>query len=54
MESLKRSGISGQRHLDNRGRARYSSKQSREDFLAEIDRINQTEAEKRQLTRKPS
>jgi hypothetical protein len=54
IESLKHSGISGQRHLDNRGRARYSSKQSREDFLAEIDRINQTEAEKRQLTRKPS
>ena len=54
IESLKHSEISDQRHLDNKERARYSSKQSREDFLAEIDRINQTEAEKRQSKRKPS
>ena len=54
IESLKNSEISDQRHLDNKERARYSSKQSREDFLAEIDRINQTEAEKRQSKRKPS
>jgi four helix bundle protein len=54
IENLKSSEISGQRHLDNKERAKYSSKQSREDFLAEIDRINQTEAEKRQSERKPS
>src|SRR5688572_33244711 len=38
IETLKNSGILGQRHLDNKERAKYSSKQSREDFLAEIDR----------------
>jgi four helix bundle protein len=54
IESLKHSEISGQRHLDNKERAKYSSKQSREDLLAEIDRINQTEAEKRQSKRKLS
>jgi four helix bundle protein len=38
IETLKNSGILGQRHLNNKERAKYSSKQSREDFLAEIDR----------------
>jgi four helix bundle protein len=47
IESLKNSEISGQRHLDDKGRARYAGKQDREDFLRELDRINQVEAEKR-------
>ena len=51
IESLKNSEISGQRHLDDNGRARYAGKQDREDFLRELDRINQAEAEKR--SRKP-
>jgi four helix bundle protein len=54
MESLKRSGISGQRHLDEKARTRYSTKRSRQEFLEELDRINLTEAEKRQTTRKPT
>jgi four helix bundle protein len=54
IESLKNSEISGQRHLDEKARTRYLTKQSRQDFLEELDRINLTEAEKRQTTRKPT
>ena len=54
IESLKYSDISGQRHLDEKARIRYSTKQSRQDFLEELDRINLTEAEKRQSKHKPS
>ena len=52
-ENLKSSEISGQRHLDEKARNRYVTKQSRQDFLQELDRINLTEAEKRQSVRKP-
>ena len=54
IESLKHSEVSGQRHLDEKARTRYSTKQRRQDFLEELDRINLTEAEKRQATRKPT
>ena len=54
IESLKHSDISGQRHLDEKARIRYSTKQSRQDFLEELDRSNLTEAEKRQSKHKPS
>jgi four helix bundle protein len=52
IESLKNSEISGQRHLDDKARNRYASKQDKQDFLEEIDRINQAEARKRQLAKK--
>jgi four helix bundle protein len=52
IESLKNSDISGQRHLDDKARNTYGSKKDREDFLDEIDRINQAEARKRQLVKK--
>jgi four helix bundle protein len=51
IESLKNSEIAGQRHLDDKGRARYAGNQERESFLDELNRINQAEAEKR--TKKP-
>lgn len=53
IESLKNSDISGQRHLDEKTRLRYSGKQEREDFLKELDRITQAGAQKRQMARKP-
>lgn len=53
IESLKNSGISGQRHLDDKARTRYATKQDKEDFLKEIDRITQAEAQKRLTIRKP-
>jgi four helix bundle protein len=53
IESLKNSGISGQRHLDDKARNRYTNQQNKQDFLEEIDRINQLEARKRQSAKKP-
>ena len=53
IESLKRSEISGQRHLDDKARTKFENKQGKQDFLEELDRINQAEAQKRQTTRKP-
>ena len=53
IESLKNSEISGQRHLDEKARTRYAGKQERDDFLDELHRINQAEAEKRNRTKKP-
>jgi four helix bundle protein len=54
IENLKSSEISGQRHLDENAGTRYSTKQRRQDFLEELDRINLSEAEKRQTARKPT
>jgi four helix bundle protein len=54
IENLKSSEISGQRHLDENARTRYLTKQRRQDFLEELDRINLSEAEKRQTARKPT
>jgi four helix bundle protein len=54
IESLKNTEISGQRHLDDKARNIYTSKQDKQDFLEALDRINQAEAQKRQITRKPT
>ena len=53
IESLKNSDISGQRRLDDKTRNAYESRKGRQDFLDEIDRINQLEARKRQSAKKP-
>ena len=53
IESLKNSDISGQRHLDDKARITYGSKKDRQDFLDELDRINQSEARRRQIAKKP-
>jgi hypothetical protein len=53
IESLKKSEISEQRHLDDKARNRFANKQEKQDFLEAIDRINLVEAQKRQVTRKP-
>ena len=53
IENLKNSEISGQRHLDDKARNRFANKQQKQDFMEELDRINQIEARKRQVTSKP-
>ncbi|MBF8253932.1 MAG: four helix bundle protein [Deltaproteobacteria bacterium] len=53
IESLKNSEISGQRHLDDKARNRFANKQEKQEFMEDLDRINQIEAKKRQVTRKP-
>ncbi len=53
IESLKTSDISGQRHLDEKARNSYGNKKDRQEFLDELDRINQSEAHKRRLAKKP-
>lgn len=53
IENLKNSEISGQRHLDEKARSQFASKQEKRDFLQVLDHINQIEAQKRQMTRKP-
>jgi four helix bundle protein len=53
IESLKNSEISGQRHLDDKARNRFANKQEKQKFMEDLDRINQIEAKKRQVTRKP-
>ena len=52
IESLKNSEISGQRHLDDKARTAYGDKKDRQYFLDELDRINQSEAHKRQSAKK--
>jgi len=47
IESLKNSGITGQRHLDDKRRARDAETKDREDFLAEIHRITETASRER-------
>lgn len=54
IESLKNSDISGQRHFNDKARSRFANKQNKQDFLEELDRINQREAQRRQTTRKPT
>lgn len=53
IESLKNSEISGQRHLDDKAKSRFANKQEKQDFIEELDRINQIETQKRQVTRRP-
>ena len=53
IENLKSSEISGQRHLDEKAKTQYLTKQSRQDFLRELDRINLTEAREAADNRKP-
>jgi four helix bundle protein len=53
IESSKNSDITGQRHLDENARNAYANKQERNEFLNELDRINQAEAQKRRASRKP-
>jgi four helix bundle protein len=40
IESLKNSGISGQRRLDDKARNRYANKKEREQFLEELRRVS--------------
>lgn len=47
IENLKNSGISGQRHLDEKAKAKYAGKQDREAFLEELHRITESAAEQR-------
>jgi len=53
IESLKNSGISGQRRLDEKAKTRYEGKKDREAFLEELRRINEAAAEERRKSRKP-
>jgi len=53
IESLKNSAISGQRHLDEKARTRYTGKKERDAFIDELYRINQAEAENRNRPKKP-
>ena len=53
IENLKNSEITGQRHLDEKARNRFANKQQKQEFMEDLDRINQIEAKKRQVTRKP-
>jgi four helix bundle protein len=53
IESLKNSEIAGQRRLDDKARNLYTSKQERAEFLDQLDRINQAEAQRRRIARKP-
>lgn len=54
IDKLKNSEISGQRHLDDKARTRYAGKKEREEFLAELRRINEAAAEERSKLRKPN
>ena len=47
IENLKNSGISGQRHLDEKAKVNYAGKQDREAFLEELRRITESSAEQR-------
>jgi len=53
IENLKKSEISGQRRLDEKAKSRYEGKKDREEFLAELRRINEAAAEQRKKSRKP-
>lgn len=44
IESLKKSDLAGQRHLDDKARANYGNKKERQAFIDELDRITKTEA----------
>ena len=47
IENLKNSGISGQRHLDEKAKASYTGKKDREAFLEELRRTTESAAEQR-------
>ena len=53
IEDLKRTEISGQRHLDEKAKTIYASKRDRDEFLRELRRINEAAAEQRRKSRKP-
>lgn len=53
IENLKASEISGQRHLDEKARTRFTSKKEREEFLEELRHINDAAAKQRSAARKP-
>jgi four helix bundle protein len=46
IESLKNSGIAGQRRLDDKARTRYAGKKDREEFLEELRRVTAKPPEK--------
>ena len=54
IEKLKDSDISGQRHLDERAKTKYTGKKDREEFLEQIRRINEAAAEERRKAQKPN
>lgn len=54
IENQKNSEIPGQRRLDEKARAGYSSKKDREEFLEELRRINEAAAIQRKESRKPT
>ena len=47
IENLKSSGISGQRHLDEKSKASYVGRKDREAFLEELRRITESASEQR-------
>ena len=47
IENLKNSDISGQRHMDEKSKARYVGKKDREAFLEELRRVTESAAEQR-------
>jgi four helix bundle protein len=51
IEQLKTSDISGQRHLDEKAKTRYTGRQDREEFLEELRRINEAAAEQRKKSK---
>ncbi len=53
IENLKRSGIAGQRRLDEKARSQYAGKKDHEEFLQELRRINEAAAEERRKSRNP-
>src|SRR2546425_5687367 len=53
IEDLKRTEISGQRHLDEKAKTIYASRRDRDEFLRELRRINEAAAEQRRKSRKP-
>lgn len=53
IENLKKSEISGQRHLDEKARTRYSGAKERQEFLEELRRINEAAAEQRRKSHNP-
>lgn len=51
IESLKTSDISGQRHLDEKAKAKYAGQKDREAFLEELRRITESASEQRKKSK---
>lgn len=51
IENLKNSAISGQRHLDEKAKAKHAGKQDQEVFLEELRRITESAAEQRKKSK---